>query len=114
MKITFQPDPDKKRKDGNFEFWLEGDKMCTSAALDQYRSIIKKVPRWPFSHAVLAICLERQGNKSWEEHGRRAIGILEKTVKVPNHDNDHDLVGALMIKLFQKAGKDSSYIIEIE
>jgi hypothetical protein len=84
-----------------YNYRIEGEKRCTSAALDQYRSIIKKHPLWPFPYSILAICLKGQDDKSWEDHARRALEILEKTSAVPNHDHDHAAMMHVMKQLLQ-------------
>lgn len=76
--------------------------MCTPAALDQYKSIIKQYPFWPFSHYVLALCLKQQGDKSWEEHAVIALKIFEKTTAVPNHNPDHSTAMKGVKKMLQQ------------
>jgi hypothetical protein len=83
-------------------YQIKGDGMCTPAALDQYKSIIKKYPFWPFSHFVLAICLKRQGDKSWEKHAMRALEIFKKTTAVPNHHPDHSIALKEVKEMLQK------------
>jgi len=90
----------KNRKAGTYQ--IKGDGMCTPAALDQYKSIIKKYPFWPFSHYVLAICLKQKGDKSWEEHAMRALEVLEKTTAVPNHHPDHSIVKKKVKEILQE------------
>lgn len=90
----------KNRKAGTLQ--IKGAEMCTAAALDQYRSIVKKYPFWPFSHYILAICLKDQNDKSWENHASKAFEILEKTTAVPNHNSDHSLIMQEVKKLLQK------------
>jgi hypothetical protein len=88
------------RKTATFD--IEDNVMCTASALDQYRSIIKKYPFWPFAHFVLAICLKQQSDKSWEEHAMTALEILEKTTAVPNHHPDHSIALKRVKKMLQK------------
>ena len=81
---------------------IKDDGMCSPAALDQYKAIVKKYPFWPFSHYVLAICLKNKGDNSWEEHAMKALEILEKTTAVPNHHSDHSSIIKAVKKMLQK------------
>jgi hypothetical protein len=83
-------------------FRIQDHGMCTPAALDQYKSIIKQYPFWPFSHYVLALCLKQQGDKSWEEHAVIALKIFEKTTAVPNHNPDHSTAMKGVKKMLQQ------------
>lgn len=73
-----------KQKDGivNWE--------CTSEAINHYKQMIVKHPRYPFPLYPLVICLKKQGNDSWRQYARKAVSILEKTTQVPGHNPGHD------------------------
>jgi hypothetical protein len=73
------------RREGVIEF------ACSSDAIDACRSVIKKVPLYPFSYYFLAKCLKERQDPLWREHALTAGQIFSKTVVLPGHHGDHDL-----------------------
>ncbi len=71
-------------KDGNIGW------KCNSEAINHYKQIIDKHPRYPFPFYPLVICLKKQGDDSWRQYAKKAISILEKTTLVPGRSPDHD------------------------
>lgn len=63
---------------------------CHEEALDHYKTVIEKHPRYPFPYYMLAACLTNQGDDSWEIYANAGISILEHTTNIPGHDPDHD------------------------
>lgn len=65
---------------------------CNASAIEQCKSVIKKLPIYPFSYYFLATCLKEVKNRSWRQYANKAKSILEKTTKIPGHHSDHDLI----------------------
>jgi hypothetical protein len=68
---------------------IVGPEKCSGPALDQYKSVIKEHPYWPFPYFLLALCLKPQNDPSWESYAEKARGILDHTAAIPGCSPDH-------------------------
>jgi hypothetical protein len=87
---------------------IQGDKIickCSPEAMDKAREIIEKMPLYPFSYFLLAICLKEKGDPSWKNIAEKAKSILEKTTMFPKHCSDHDLALQEINKLLEQPEK---------
>ena len=72
---------------------------CESSALNHYKNMVKKYPKYPFPYYPLAVCLWSQGDETWEQYARKGISILERTTKIAGHNHEHDYMLALLRSL---------------
>jgi len=63
---------------------------CNPHALECYRRMTIKHPRYPFAYYFLAKCLRELREDAWRDYAEEGICILEKTTKIPGHDPGHD------------------------
>jgi hypothetical protein len=61
------------------------------AAIDHFKEILKKYPKYPFPYYFLAEAFRLRGdNILAESYAKQCMDILQITTKIPNHSPDHD------------------------
>jgi hypothetical protein len=65
---------------------------CSPEAVDACKTVIEKMPLYPFSYYFLAKCLKEQKDPLWREYALKAQRILNETTAFPSHNGDHDVV----------------------
>ena len=63
---------------------------CDSGALNDYKSIIKQYPQYPFPYYYVAMCLKKQKDPSWKSYALKGIELFTKTTSIPKHSVTHD------------------------
>ena len=84
------------RDNGKIQF------ACNSDSIDACNSVIKKVPLYPFSYYFLAKCLKERQDPGWKGHALTAKQIFSKTVILPGHHTDHDLVSKGVAEILRR------------
>ena len=65
--------------------------QCVSTSIAACRTVIGKLPTFPFGYDFLALCLKENGNSEWRLAAKTARSILRKTTQLPIHHADHNL-----------------------
>ena len=65
---------------------------CSNEIKGICRDVIQKMPMYPFTYYVLALCKKESNDPSWESDARKALSIFIKTTAVKDHHPDHDRV----------------------
>ena len=63
---------------------------CTPDAIEHYKVLINKCPKFPFPYLALAGCLLNNEDPSWRQYAIKAQSIMKKTTKIPLHCKAHD------------------------
>jgi hypothetical protein len=71
--------------------------QCNQIALDNYKKIIEKYPKYPFPYLYIALCLKKAQDPSWKDYATKGLEIFKKTTMVPQHTPSHES-GLKMIK----------------
>lgn len=58
----------------------------------KYRQVIEKYPKFPFGYYFVVLCLKDKGNDEWKTYAKKAVEILEQTVKIDGHNKGNDEV----------------------
>ena len=74
------------REDGR-PVWL-----CSNEVKGICSDVTQKMPMYPFSYYVLALCKKETNDPSWEADAKKAFSIFTKTTVVKDHHPDHDRV----------------------
>ncbi len=64
---------------------------CSPEAVDACKTVIEKMPLYPFSYYFLAKCLKEQKDPLWREYALKAQRIFNETTTFPSHNGDHDV-----------------------
>jgi hypothetical protein len=65
---------------------------CADGARDACEVVMKRMPTYPFSYYVMALCKREENDPSWKNDARQALLILKKTTALKDHHPDHDRV----------------------
>jgi energy-coupling factor transporter transmembrane protein EcfT len=63
---------------------------CSHDAIEYYKELINKYPKFPFPYLALSACLLNNRDPSWKQYAMKAQSILKKTTKVSLHCKAHD------------------------
>lgn len=89
----------KKLEGGRYR--IEGENMCSTEAVNHYKSYVEKYPYWPFAQFMIAFCLRKQGDNEWKEHAGIANQIFLGTTNTPGKHQDHILINHLLDKFYK-------------
>jgi len=89
----------KKLEGGRFR--IEGENMCSTEAVNHYKSYVEQYPYWPFAQFMVAFCLSKQRDSEWKRHAGIANQIFLGTTNTPGNHQDHDLINHLLDKFYK-------------
>lgn len=72
------------------------DIKCDTDARAHYLEAINAAPLFPFTYYIMSECLKQGNDSQWTSYREKALQIVRRTIKIPNHHQDHDVLFFLL------------------